>query len=202
MDLIAVDGSVLVAGPDTEAFAFDGGPSRGMRFRPGMLPRLLGLPAVELRNRRVCLADVRRVPLRHSTSLISLTTALAAESPSRQTAPWSSSQLRQVTRALAEGAAVSAVATDLGWSVRTFQRHCVAVYGYGPATLRRILRFRRASRLLASGVAVVDVAAGAGYADQPHLHREFRALAGIPLNQFASGAKRSTLVPSGSATVA
>lgn len=203
MDLIAVDGSVVVAGPDTEAFVVDGdAPSTGMRFRPGMLPRLLGLPAAELRNRRAELADVRRIPLPHSTSLIDLATSLASRSPSRQTAPWPPGQLREVTRTLAAGVAVSAVADDLGWSARTFQRQCIAVYGYGPATLRRVLRFRRATRLLAEGTALVDVAAGVGYADQPHLHREFRELAGISPTQFASGAKRSTLVPSGSTTVA
>jgi AraC-like DNA-binding protein len=85
------------------------------------------------------------------------------------------------------------------------QRHCIAIYGYGPATLRRILRFRKAHRLLRSGLPVTEVAARAGYADQPHLHREVRALAGVPvaaLNQDSSGANRSTQLPSGSATVA
>ena len=53
-----------------------------------------------------------------------------------------------------------------------------------------------------AGMPTGDAAAEAGYADQPHLHREVRALAGVPLNQFASGAKRSTVVPSGSSTVA
>ena len=44
--------------------------------------------------------------------------------------------------------------------------------------------------------------ATAGYADQPHLHREVRSLAGVPLRQLASAANRSTDVPSGSSTVA
>ena len=56
--------------------------------------------------------------------------------------------------------------------------------------------------LLNDGTPYVDVAARAGYADQPHLHREVRDLAGLPLGQLASGANRSTEVPSGSSTVA
>jgi AraC-like DNA-binding protein len=85
------------------------------------------------------------------------------------------------------------------------QRQCTAVYGYGPATLRRILRFKRAVQLLGDGLPYADVAALAGYADQPHLHREVRDLSGVPLaalRQDFSGANRSTQLPSGSDTVA
>ncbi|MER9841163.1 AraC family transcriptional regulator [Mesorhizobium australicum] len=51
--------------------------------------------------------------------------------------------------------------------------------GIGPKTLSRIVRFNRAlglSRQQASGWA--DIAADCGYADQAHLAREFRDLAG------------------------
>jgi AraC-like DNA-binding protein len=203
MDLIAVDGAVTVAGPDTAAFAIEGGTTtRGLRFRPGMLPRLLAVPAVELANRRTELTDLTTVGPSRPASLVALAELLASRQPSRETAPWSIGQLMDVSRALAHGATVGAVADDLGWSRRTFHRQSLAVYGYGPGTLRRVLRFRRATRLLINGMPAGDVAAAAGYADQPHLYREVRALAGVPLNQFASGAKRSTVVPSGSATVA
>jgi AraC-like DNA-binding protein len=78
------------------------------------------------------------------------------------------------------------------------------VYGYGPATLRRILRFRRAVLLLDDGLPNAEVAARAGFADQPHLHREVRELSGVPLATLRqdSSANRSTQLPSGSATVA
>ncbi|WP_344740620.1 helix-turn-helix domain-containing protein, partial [Pseudonocardia halophobica] len=77
-------------------------------------------------------------------------------------------------------AAAGAVAAELGWSTRSLTRHCTAVYGYGPAVLRRVLRFRAAATLLHAGVAPAEVAARTGYADQPHLSREVRALAGVP----------------------
>jgi AraC-like DNA-binding protein len=96
--------------------------------------------------------------------------------------------MHHVTTRLSAGATVGAVADEVGWSSRTLHRQSMAVYGYGPATLRRILRFRRAVALLRGGAAPADVAAAAGYADQPHLHREARALAGVPVAQLASGA--------------
>lgn len=193
---------IVVAGPDTTAFIAAGSqePVQGLRFRPGVLPRLLGVPAAELRDTRVALRELRTVP--EDTSLAGLTVALAADAAPAETAPWSLDTLRQVTRALAEGAAVSAVASDVGWSSRTLQRQCAAVYGYGPVTLRRILRFRGAMRLIDTGLAPATAAARAGYADQPHLHREVRALAGAPLGQLSNAANRSTEVPSGSSTVA
>ena len=82
--------------------------------------------------------------------------------------------------------------------------------------LRRVLRFRRAVALLQAGVTPAEVAARAGYADQPHLSRDVRALAGVsparitasrpgvsrPRPPPGSSANRSTPVPSGSRTVA
>lgn len=205
MDLIGMDDGIVVAGPDTAPVETtrNGEPYVGLRFRPGVLPRLLGVPAGEVRDSRVPLSDLR--PLTRARSLIELTTQLAADAPRAETAPWTLPQLRQVTRNLAAGSGVADVAQTLGWSPRTLQRHCTAVYGYGAATLRRILRFRRARRLLDAGLPFSDVAALAGYADQPHLHREVRALAGVPLGWFgqaSSAANRSTQLPSGSATVA
>jgi AraC-like DNA-binding protein len=207
MDLIRMDGRVTVAGPDTTASvsSHEGEPFVGLRFRPGVLPRLLRVPASELRNDRVPLSEVRAGFPRRG-SLADLAAALLVEEPRSETAPWSLPLLRHVTGSLGSGTAVADLARDIGWSSRTLQRQCAAVYGYGPATLRRILRFRRALRLLLDeGLPYADVAAGAGYADQPHLHREVRDLAGLPLTELRqgfSGANRSTQLPSGSATVA
>lgn len=206
MDLIRMDGRVVVAGPDTGASISQHGaePLNGLRFRPGMLPRLLGVPAAALRNSRVPLADLG-LPAAQRGSLVGLATALAAGAPSGETAPWSMTLLGHITRSFASGAAVARVADQIGWSSRTLQRQCTAVYGYGPATLRRILRFQRALQLMDLGASYAEAAAAAGYSDQPHLHREVRDLSGTGLStlrQGSSGANRSTQFPSGSATVA
>jgi AraC-like DNA-binding protein len=205
MDLVEIDGTVLVAGPDTTAFVSGprAGNASGVRFRPGALPRLLGVPAAELLNTRVPLRELR--PDIGSGSLQGVAMKLLSGEPADETAPWSLPQLAEVTGRLARGVAVGALADEIGWSARTLQRQCGSVYGYGPATLRRVLRFRQAMTLLRAGVPATDTAFRAGYADAPHLHREVRALAAVgvaELLQEASAANRSTLVPSGSVTVA
>ncbi len=206
MDLITMDGEVVVAGPDVTALTTRRSlePLAGLRFRPGVLPRLLGVPAAELVGKRVPLDALGTRT--SATGLPAVACELAATMPRRETAPWSMATLEHVTSSLAAGAAVRRVADEVGWSARTLQRHCHAVYGYGPGTLRRILRFRRAVSLLRSGLAAAAVAAEAGYADQPHLHREVREFAGITVTAlaegYASGAKKSIEVPSGSSTVA
>jgi AraC-like DNA-binding protein len=205
MDLMRMAGRIMVAGPDTTASVSprDAEPYVGLRFHPGVLPRLLRVPASELRNERVPLSELQSRSA-HRGSLAEVAAALASEQPRPETAPWSLQLLGHITGRLAAGSAVTDVAREVGWSNRTLQRQCGAVYGYGPAMLRRILRFRHAMRLLGDGLPKVEVAACAGYADQPHLHRDVRELAGVPLAvlRHDSGANRSTQLPSGSATVA
>ena len=203
MDLIAIADEVIVAGPDITAVVSDhaSGPLTGLRFLPGVLPRLLGVPASELTGQRVPLGDLCDVA-RRPLILDALAVSLAADGPRNETAPWSLSTLHHVTHRLAMGSRVSGVADEIGWSVRTVRRQCETVYGYGPATLRRILRFRRVVELLRAETSTADAAAAAGYADQPHMHREVRGFAGVSVSQLANGANRSTDVPSASTTVA
>ncbi len=47
-----------------------------------------------------------------------------------------------------------------------------------PKTAAALVRFNRALGLLESGLKPADVAHACGYADQPHLTREFRRFAG------------------------
>jgi AraC-like DNA-binding protein len=74
---------------------------------------------------------------------------------------------------------IGALAGELGVSRRRlevgFRRHV----GLAPKTVARIARFQYAVHLLTRRTAGPAVAAECGYADQPHLTREVRALAGI-----------------------
>ncbi|WP_345943959.1 DUF6597 domain-containing transcriptional factor, partial [Streptomyces sp. SID3212] len=60
MDLLWIGGRLLVAGPDTRAHhsTVPATGCSGVRFAPGTAPALLGVPAHELRDRRVELADL------------------------------------------------------------------------------------------------------------------------------------------------
>ncbi|PWR09330.1 AraC family transcriptional regulator, partial [Micromonospora acroterricola] len=69
---------------------------------------------------------------------------------------------------------------DVGLAPRVLHRRCQHLFGYGPKTLTRILRMRRALAVARSGVPLAEVAARCGYADQAHLTRDVRDLAGVP----------------------
>ncbi|BBG01838.1 MULTISPECIES: helix-turn-helix domain-containing protein [Pseudonocardia] len=80
---------------------------------------------------------------------------------------------------------VSVLAAETGWSRRHLQARFSTQIGLGPRTAGRVLRFSRASGLVAgSRVALAEIAATCGYVDQAHLSREFRALAGISPGGF------------------
>jgi AraC-like DNA-binding protein len=81
-------------------------------------------------------------------------------------------------RLLAGAGPVAAVAADVGWSGRYLTDRFRAEVGLRPKEAARVARFDRARRALRPTVRLADVAAGHGFADQSHLVREFRALAG------------------------
>lgn len=75
---------------------------------------------------------------------------------------------------------IDAVASALGTSVRTLERRFRDDVGLSPKVFARVQRLQAAVRLLEAGATDgATVAVRAGYADQPHLIREFRALAGV-----------------------
>ncbi|WP_083508726.1 helix-turn-helix domain-containing protein [Arthrobacter alpinus] len=57
-------------------------------------------------------------------------------------------------------------------------------FGYAYLTLARIDHAKRACALVKEGSSLIDAAAIAGYADQPHLSREFQRLVGVSPGQF------------------
>jgi len=81
---------------------------------------------------------------------------------------------------------VHAVAARLGVTPRTLERRMLAETGLSPRMLSRVLRFRRAFRLIDEAPAGTwaRVAHTAGYFDQAHLIREFRRFAGAPPTAF------------------
>ncbi|MGA5897295.1 helix-turn-helix domain-containing protein [Streptomyces venetus] len=195
MDLLWHEGRLLVAGPDTHAHLTDGegGAWSGLRFYPGTAPALLGVPAHELRDRRVELADlwpaseVRRLAARVNAAPdpasgledLALRQAAGADPPDPV--------LRQVVTALGQGRPVGATADELGLGARQLHRRSLTAFGYGPKTLARILRLRRALALARDGMPFAATAARCGYADQAHLARDVRELAGLPLGKLLDG---------------
>ncbi|MFE1795652.1 helix-turn-helix domain-containing protein [Streptomyces sp. NPDC059517] len=193
MDLLWTEGRLFVAGPDTRAYASGtdgpGGARRyaGVRFFPGTAPSYLGVPAHELRDRRVDLADlwdggeVRRLTERVDAAADPAVALEAVAMGRAADAAAPDPRLRAVVAALSSGAAVAPTADEVGWSERQLHRRALVAFGYGPKMLARVLRLQRALALVRGGAAAAEVAVVAGYADQAHLAREVKELAGAPM---------------------
>lgn len=195
MDLLWREGRLLVAGPDTRAYVPDGAPAHwaGVRFPPGTAPALLGVPAHELRNRRVELADlwnaaqVRRLSARvdGAPDPPAALEEVALERAARAPAP--DPLLGALVAALEAGRPVGRTADELGLSARQLHRRSLTAFGYGPKTLARVLRLQRALAMARSGVPFAETATRTGYADQAHFARDVRELAGMPLGKLLGG---------------
>ncbi|MBW4720752.1 helix-turn-helix transcriptional regulator [Saccharothrix obliqua] len=181
-------GRLFVAGPDTRAHitTTEPGELHGVRFGPGVGPAVLGVPAHVLRDQRVPLAE-----LWPDTEALGDALA-AADDPCAVLADAARARLRAsppdplaaAVAATVGRTPVAALADDLGVSTRQLHRRSLDAFGYGPKTLHRVLRFDHAVKLARRGVAFADIAHRTGYADQAHLSRDVKDLAGVPLGQL------------------
>jgi len=198
-------GEVFAAGPDTSAAVVTWRPGArylGLRFDSGTGPAFLGVPAAEIRDRRLGLDELWG-PRAAATLAGRLAraddpaAAFEAEIAGRERSDGLADLLPPPALAgIRRGRPVPDVARAAGLSERQLRRRCQLALGYGPKTLARIVRFRLALALAQAGAAdpadpagpagptFADVAAATGYADQAHLAREVRALAGVPLGEL------------------
>jgi AraC-like DNA-binding protein len=199
VDLIWTGTRLFVAGPDTLAqlTTADPGTMVGVRFRPGAASALLGVPANAVRDDRPDLADI--APDRRTQTFAHRLADKLAAVPLVAGELLEAAVLGQMRRDLLDpavpatlagihaGVPVARLADRLGLTERGLHRRCVAAFGYGPKTLHRVLRFQHALRLIRSGRPYAAAADESSYADQPHLAREVRALAGVPLGVLLAG---------------
>jgi AraC-like DNA-binding protein len=185
-DLVVADGAAMIAGPDTGPVPVRHAPGAvvaGVRFHPGAAAAALGVPVDELRDRRVPLGalwgDTVAAALgeRGTGDPAALARALLGrlrqvEAPDARVR----AAARQLSRAPGTPLPALADAVDLG--ERQLRRRFAAAVGYGPKTFARVIRFRAALGLVRGGAALAEAALAAGYADQAHMTREMRALAG------------------------
>jgi AraC-like DNA-binding protein len=195
VDMYWANGSVWVSGPETRSRPSAAGPGPrevGVCFRSGVAPSLLGVAASELRDVRVCLDQLwgsraaRELAERVSYRDGDDGRANELENAVRQMAAgaWGLDVVAlEVTERLHLAGTASAVelarATHL--SGRQLHRRCCAAFGYGPGFLLRMLRVQRFLQLArdeSRPPRLAGLAIDAGYADQPHLTREVRAIMG------------------------
>ncbi len=86
----------------------------------------------------------------------------------------------------AEAPSVADLAEHVGWSRRHLSERFRSATGITPKQAARIARFEATRRLLVAGRcrSLAEVAAVGGYADQAHLSREWRALAGCSVTTW------------------
>ncbi|WNI28438.1 DUF6597 domain-containing transcriptional factor [Streptomyces sp. ITFR-6] len=198
MDLLWIGGRLLVAGPDTRAepaSVSDGGSIAGIRFAPGTAPALLGVPAHELRDRRIALAglwpDARVRELTERVAQAEEPAAALEEIALRRAAATAPPDpvMAYAAAQLDGGRSVADTARAAGLGARQLHRRSLTAFGYGPKTLARVLRLQRALALVRSGTPYADAALAAGCADQAHLAREMRELAGTTLTGYLAASQ-------------
>jgi len=186
------NGQLVVAGPATgHAFAPipPGGTLAGVRFGPGAAGAALGLPASEVQDRSVELAELWGAAARE------LAERMALESPARRLGLLAAAVAARlcdaeppdavVARAamlLARGLPVGQIGREVALGERHLRRRFHEAVGYGPKTLQRVMRLHRFLELV-DAMPEPDVgraAVEAGFSDQPHLTRESTALTGLP----------------------
>jgi AraC-like DNA-binding protein len=192
VDIVFEGDRLVVAGPATEAAVAPATPGRrrvGVRFRIGAAGAALGAPAIELLDDQVSLSelwgrDARRLEDRvaaaphPAAALAVLAQGVAQRLPPPNAAD---ADVRRAALVITRGGGVTAAGRAAYLSERQLRRRFEHAVGYGPATLARVTRFQRFLTLArATPAPLARLAIDAGYADQAHLTRECRRLAGLP----------------------
>jgi AraC-like DNA-binding protein len=197
-------GALVVTGPDPRprAAAVEAGTGFvGIRFRPGMARAILdadpvimlgaSIPAGAVSGRLAALEQRLwdcRTPEEIAAGLLDGVRGLAGiedgdrGGPARLPPPRVLAALDLLQAGSGDG--IAGLAAALGVTERMLRRDLLAWTGLAPKALARILRFQSAlSRLRGAADPLALLALDAGYADQAHMTREFRRLAGMPPSQ-------------------
>ena len=164
----------------------------GMRFRPEVASRVLGLPANELTDRDIPLSELWRRTLVDDTTdrlreervparRVAIAQSLIASRFNAMRRP--DPMVHHAVSHLTSGRSgrIEELARRIGISERHLHRRFVASVGYSPKTFQRIVRFQKLLALAEAGspTPLGDVSLAAGYADQAHMTREVVKFAGV-----------------------
>lgn len=171
----------------------------GVRFRPAMARAILDIEPAACRGRDIRALEIDpgfsalerqlqdcRTPVEALAILTRHVDARLAKS-TRRIAP---ARMREALALLAnsggEGAQVGQVARALGIAERSLHRDLVRWTGLAPKSMARILRMQRTMAAIRAGrMPLAAIAHRMGYADQAHMTRELRSLAGFAPSEIA-----------------
>ena len=187
-------GSMWLCGPDTHAFSFElaqGTEAVGVRFRPGYAGQVLGVDVAAIRDLRVKVSPPQGSHGPHPAGRLDalVSHVEASVSAVRRLHRWPDIVLDLL--AAHPRLSTADLAAAVGLSTRQVHRRALSHFGFGTSTLARILRFQRFAahaNLLGAQAprTLAELAHRAGYADQAHLGRECRQIAGMTPARFVS----------------
>jgi AraC-like DNA-binding protein len=164
----------------------------GARLHPGRASSLLGIPASELLNQIIPIADVKgAVQSMRLETVMEQPNAAARRSalgPAllasiQHSAPFDQAVLAGVQwLSRRPRGRIVELSRWIGISERQLHRRFSAAVGYGPKTFQSVLRFQRllkTARETGEEHSLADLAASTGYADQAHMTRDVHRLAGV-----------------------
>lgn len=170
-----------------------------LSLTPAGARAVFGMPAAELAERSVELEDViGRVARSLRDELEGYATwtdrfaavervllALMGRHGSRREAAPEVGEAWRLIRRGGGQTSVARVASDVGWSRRHLEHRFRSEFGITPKSAVRLTRFERSVEAARDPRRrLADVAAECGYADQAHLAREWRDLAGLPPSRW------------------
>lgn len=190
----------LLVGPTTRSMSIaPTGAIRlvGIRFTPGGAFPFLTVPPEELRDTAPSLEDVA-LPFERSLADRLAAATFGDEAPildlalarhvsrARRIADWRVASCVRAAFAAHGSMRVDAFVALTGLGARQLERRFRATVGFGPKTVCRLARFQRVVRALDPYPVtnLARVAAGAGYADQAHMARDFREFAGTSVTDY------------------
>lgn len=190
--IVSGDGTAILVGPTTDVALHDltpGSHVRGLRFRTEALGPAVRQRAYELRDATLPLSAV--LPDRPARQVAE--DVWAGRFPLALRPDPVDARIAHAVRRLWTGEiGVADVADELGLAERHLRRLFLDHTGVGPKTVQRVGRFQRFLRAAdAGGANLAGLAADAGYADQAHLAREVRALAGLSPSDLLRERRRS-----------
>jgi AraC-like DNA-binding protein len=216
MDLLWIsNGDGWLCGPETTSWTFalpPGTAACGVRFRSGFGGAFAGISASRIVNQRISVANLKISPSKLAfirermnsepfdtgdrltdveefvRQVVSEQIWIDAVEQDRQFATSVLLRLTQAPRLKQNDLAI-----ELGMSVRQLHRVSLRCFGYGTATLARLLRFQRFLALVqvaqsnaADPTPLVVFAIEAGYSDHAHLARDCRSITSQTPSEFLS----------------
>lgn len=195
----------IVHGPQSTYYVTGSKPKGrviGVSFQAGMAGAILGVPLDELQDQHVCIEDLwgsRARGLRERLAMAPTPKAaidiLERDLIARMQRPLLlHPAVAQALRPGLLGAVVRVgeIQKQSGYSPRHFIELFRSNVGLAPKQFYRIRRFSTALASIARGkMPLAQVAISSGYADQAHLSREFRELAGVSPSAYNPPGERS-----------